>query len=361
MDAGAVVDVGSWCARLRAGRVVLLEDPAAGGFAFDGLVGALDPLPGSSPAVLVWHLAEVGTVERCVDEILGELETVALRCFPAWLPGGDGIHGRAAADRAAVRVLARKLAASTRHFGPFVGALAEAALVGGRVDTRRFPRERRAAGLARVLADSYGRDHTVLLVTALGRLSAEEQRIVATVCEWLAEHAGTAVGLDAAAFPDVDRFTAVIVPAPETGGVVPVRRPAEATPAGVTCPAVAGRPHHASEVEKRLDRALKRCEWADGYQWNAVHHVDALRAPVRVDLIWREERCVVELDGDDHRVRDKYAADRRRDVQLQLDGYAVLRFTNDQVNEDLAGVLADIEQYLTRRRRIGDSRQNGKA
>ena len=73
--------------------------------------------------------------------------------------------------------------------------------------------------------------------------------------------------------------------------------------------------------------------------------------PVRVDLLWKRERCIVEIDGDDHRSATKYADDRERDVMLQLNGYAVLRFTNTRVIEDIEKVLALIHQFLTSRRR----------
>ena len=46
---------------------------------------------------------------------------------------------------------------------------------------------------------------------------------------------------------------------------------------------------------------------------------------------------MVEIDGSDHRGILKYAADRRRDNGLMLDGFAVLRFTNEEIVDDLTG------------------------
>ena len=66
--------------------------------------------------------------------------------------------------------------------------------------------------------------------------------------------------------------------------------------------------------------------------------------------MWPEHRCAVELDGPDHRGALKYADDRRRDNTLVLDGYAVLRFTNDEVIDDVARVLATIERLLSDRK-----------
>jgi very-short-patch-repair endonuclease len=71
---------------------------------------------------------------------------------------------------------------------------------------------------------------------------------------------------------------------------------------------------------------------------------------MRVDLMWQTERVVVEIDGPEHRDRANYAADRRRDNLLLLDGFAVLRFTNEDVAHDPQWVLATIEQLLTMKR-----------
>ncbi|MFB6397321.1 endonuclease domain-containing protein [Polymorphospora lycopeni] len=70
-----------------------------------------------------------------------------------------------------------------------------------------------------------------------------------------------------------------------------------------------------------------------------------------MDLLWSAERCVVEIDGPEHRSAVRFAADRQRDVRLQLDGYAVLRFTNAQVLHDVRVVAAQIERFLLGRRR----------
>ncbi len=119
----------------------------------------------------------------------------------------------------------------------------------------------------------------------------------------------------------------------------------------VSYPAVAGRPHPASPSERALEAALGSRGWAAGRGWNQTLCPHPLAGPVRVDLLWQAERCVVEVDGPDHRGALKFAADRSRDVRLQLAGYAVLRFTDDQVLTDAQGVIRQIELFLRDRRR----------
>jgi very-short-patch-repair endonuclease len=115
--------------------------------------------------------------------------------------------------------------------------------------------------------------------------------------------------------------------------------------------AAVGKPHPASAVEAALEAALAAQSWAAGRRWNQPYQSNPLSAPVRLDLVWPQERCVVELDGPEHCHPAHFEADRQRDVQLQLDGYAVLRFTNARIVHDVGTVVHQIGTYLHRRRR----------
>jgi very-short-patch-repair endonuclease len=54
-----------------------------------------------------------------------------------------------------------------------------------------------------------------------------------------------------------------------------------------------------------------------------------------VDFLWREQRRVVEVDGYAfHSMRGAFERDRRKDVDLELAGFPVTRFTHDQVIYD---------------------------
>src|SRR5690606_11466725 len=144
-----------------------------------------------------------------------------------------------------------------------------------------------------------------------------------------------------AATPPAGITTAGTPPAAATGTV------------HVHCPPVAGRPTPGSAAGQALEAALARCPWAPGREWNQTFRADPLAEEIRVDLMWRAERVAVEIDGDEHRGALHYERDRRRDVRLQLAGYAVLRFTNRQVAQELAVVLRQLEQLLTTRRQEG--------
>ena len=59
-----------------------------------------------------------------------------------------------------------------------------------------------------------------------------------------------------------------------------------------------------------------------------------------VDFFCPEKRLIVELDGGQHQDRAGYDAD--RDIWLKSSGYTVLRYWNNEVMENLEGVLEDI-------------------
>lgn len=116
------------------------------------------------------------------------------------------------------------------------------------------------------------------------------------------------------------------------------------------CPALTGRPRADSPAELKLESVLSGQTWATGRVWNATYQPEPLAPTYRLDLWWAAECCVVEIDGPEHHNAVHYAADRRRDVRLQLAGNAVLRFTNDQVLTDVRTVVSQIERYIRSRR-----------
>ncbi|MGJ6962823.1 endonuclease domain-containing protein [Streptosporangium sp. G11] len=114
----------------------------------------------------------------------------------------------------------------------------------------------------------------------------------------------------------------------------------------VVSPATEGRPHPAGFVESALERALGAHGWAAGRAWNQTYRPHPPADPIRVDLLWRDERCLVEFDGPEHRHPGRLAEDRLRDARLTKDGYAVLRFTNERVMADMPAVLRELKRFL---------------
>ncbi|TQS18663.1 DUF559 domain-containing protein [Microbispora hainanensis] len=178
--------------------------------------------------------------------------------------------------------------------------------------------------------------------------AAEE--VLVAACEWLAHHGGFGVWLTGPPPRAVDRIESVAAPIPEDVAAL-IR---EIEPGGaeesdlpaLTYPPLAGLPHPGSAAERQLEAALSPCDWAAGREWNQLHASGPLNNPIRVDLLWRAERCVVEIDGPEHLGPRRRAADGQRDERLRRDGYAVRRFTNEQVLKRLSTVLAELERFL---------------
>lgn len=72
---------------------------------------------------------------------------------------------------------------------------------------------------------------------------------------------------------------------------------------------------------------------------------------IKVDLLLRDERLAIELDGSQHLNMRQRQTDHRRDRELQKLGYDILRFTWYDVKEHPARVVADIVALLDRRAR----------
>ena len=62
--------------------------------------------------------------------------------------------------------------------------------------------------------------------------------------------------------------------------------------------------------------------------------------PFYADFLCRKLRLVIELDGFSHDIAPE--KDARRDAWMAANGYAVLRFTNEDVHGNLAGVVTAI-------------------
>jgi very-short-patch-repair endonuclease len=78
---------------------------------------------------------------------------------------------------------------------------------------------------------------------------------------------------------------------------------------------------------------------------------------LEVDLLWREQRLVVEVDGwDSHRTRSAFEEDRTRDARLAVLGYEVIRFTWRQLERDPAGVAKTIRSLLVAREDLAGGR-----
>ncbi|MEO1889054.1 MAG: DUF559 domain-containing protein, partial [Cycloclasticus sp.] len=77
-----------------------------------------------------------------------------------------------------------------------------------------------------------------------------------------------------------------------------------------------------------------------GYRFRRQH-------PIKnyiVDFVCLDSKLIIELDGGQH--MDQHAYDQQRNQVLNQEGFEVLRFWNNEIIENLNGVLEDICKRL---------------
>ncbi len=96
-----------------------------------------------------------------------------------------------------------------------------------------------------------------------------------------------------------------------------------------------GRMTHAEAILWQRLRAKQMC----GLRFRRQEPVGNFVA----DFYCAPARLIIELDGDSHSERAE--SDAQRDAILRAEGYVVLRFTNEQVFNDLTSVLETIAAH----------------
>ena len=206
-----------------------------------------------------------------------------------------------------------------------------------------FPSRWRGGRSRSSIALALDRARFVLLVEPPEAVDPAVHESLITALEWLTLQAGIAIAVGPTeGRPAYHRFVEVD---PGAGLEPETTEPAEGRRIETVAPP--GRPHPLSRTEQTIHAALAKEDWAEGAQWNERLTIGSFGTAIRVDLLFADASLIVEFDGDEHRGRRTYARDRRRDSELTVLGYAVHRFTNDEVVADLQGVIADIRRYLS--------------
>lgn len=100
---------------------------------------------------------------------------------------------------------------------------------------------------------------------------------------------------------------------------------------------------NSTEVEKKLWWRIRNRQ-LDGYKFRRQFPV----AGYILDFACEAEMLGIELDGGQHNLHEHAARDAARTAALSKSGWRVLRFWNNEVNENIEGVLLEIQHALTR-------------
>jgi very-short-patch-repair endonuclease len=96
-----------------------------------------------------------------------------------------------------------------------------------------------------------------------------------------------------------------------------------------------------TETEKILWNELS-CKRLDGFRFRNQHPIGRYIA----DFYCHSLKLVIEIDGGIHSIQKEY--DKNRDEYLGAQGYTILRFTDQQIKENTAGVLEMIQKNIRR-------------
>ena len=290
------------------------------------------------------HVASLGRRDL-TEQVIDALSKALTGTYPAWLPGAERLAGSGGAGLAAVRAMCERAASGSDLFGPFLVAAAEASLCGRPLPVAEFARETAVRQARKLILRACGYERLVVMVELAGEWSAAQIEVAEADALWLAGLGELGVWFFGTPTAGMTR-----VPRSSLRGRMPTSElPAAPRPPYLT--PLRGRPYSFSLAEQRLEAHLARSPWATGRAWNRTWSPGVLANPIRLDLAWLREKCVVELDGPDHLDTDKYAADRARDRALQRAGFLVLRYTNDEVLGDVTRVVDELERFLRDRRR----------
>lgn len=327
-----------------------------------------EELQGARLLVVVWD--DLPPYEQLLEDALDQLALAALAFWPDWYesspappgaaPTSELVHERAVAAGLVREVLPawlQRAAADCRRGAP-----------------PRWKHDFTATAEARQLALALG-DRTCRLVLVLRCAPSQPGRLLglARTAEWLARETRLPVlvltGGDAGRSPELDSISYQAValtvdqepPAPSAAlGEGPLRRPSGPT---VDAPArgpsrgprllvrpLIGRPHPDSPGEQLLWKTLQSdAELAGLFQCNQWAETVCDTTHL-VDFVSRAGTLVVEVDGYRwHSSRHAFAHDRRRDYELTVSGYAVMRLPHDEIVSDVAEAVERIRRLVRTR------------
>ena len=108
----------------------------------------------------------------------------------------------------------------------------------------------------------------------------------------------------------------------------------------------------ASLAASRLERRFVRLCRDAGLPQPSINHRIEVTPGVwhKVDFVWPALRLAIEADSwEFHRTRAAGRRDRRRDRELRDAGWRVDRFTDDDIEQDPAAIVAFLRRHLTSR------------
>lgn len=65
-----------------------------------------------------------------------------------------------------------------------------------------------------------------------------------------------------------------------------------------------------------------------------------------IDFCCQEKKLVIELDGGQHNIEENHSTDLEREKYLKGKGYKILRFWNNEIDNNIEGILEVIRKSV---------------
>ncbi len=361
-------DLGQWLSKLEVGRAACVfarDVPDTLSVLLQAAGSARTPLRVVS---LTWP--EVPPLANELGLLVSALTDATLGFFPA-LYGRSQESSPARWAQSQVEMEARAI---TDALPAVDGTVCRKLLAAARADVPPSFGKRPRAELVRQLALAIEPSRLVVLVAVLTAPAAPESlKSLAQGVEWLADNSRSRVALvlprALATRPELDHVTyracafetddeqRTVVSLPEPGHGPSPRRP-EGGPARArgavhatdAPPLIETSPIEGNPANSAAEQLLHKLLTADPalrslFAYNRQVTTTSGTTP-RVDVLWETGKLAIEIDGADHRGVLKFSSDRKRDLELLLSGYRVVRFTEGSVIENSEWVMRQIHETV---------------
>ena len=290
----------------------------------------------------LWH--RIPAQDAILDECLQVLAGVALSLWPYWY--GERFELGTTAEAQALNCLRAQELSAKRD--PAISSTWLKAAI-NLCQRQRLPlvaRVQRSVQVRQLAKAIAPRELTLALATDETEPAPSYLLGLAKAATWLADHSQARLVLVVpsalASHPELASvsYGAILLPASER------RDPLEFDSSVQVVMGRKGSPHPFSLVEKKLAERLA----ADAQLKNLLEFNQTVQSVTGqsflADLLWREGKLVVEMDGPEHRRPGNYYRDRLRDYELLISGYLVLRIPNELVMSDCERVVEMIHKVV---------------
>ena len=292
--------------------------------------------------------------QSIVDDVLRSLAEISLALWPSWYNQENLFHASAETsleDKILNLIEIQHLRATQQELClPWVKAAVTLCQAGKPPVVNHFSRVIQLSQLALAI-----QPENLFLLLCINDPDPQAYRRLglAQAATWLAEATGTRVAVlmseDLADHSELDSILYGALQIPQLTRLD--EKIPEALESKLSIWPIRGKPHPFSPGEQKLAEKL-----ADDPELGPFFHFNQSVRTVRdslylVDLLWRDGKVVVEVDGYRHHGNSfGFRADRHRDYELLISGYLVLRLPHDDVINDIEIAVEKIRDVVRFRR-----------